>query len=58
MGAAGLGGAILPGAVGVLLQRAGTEALGPALITLSVALLLVYAVTSARARTQPSAALT
>lgn len=52
MGAAGLGGALLPGAVGVLVQRAGMEALGPALITLSAALLLVYAVTTARARTR------
>jgi fucose permease len=57
MGAAGLGGAVLPGAVGVLLQRVGTEALGPALITLSVALLLVYVVTTARARAQRSAVL-
>jgi fucose permease len=57
MGAAGLGGAVLPGAVGVLLQRLGTQALGPALITLSVALLVVYAVTMARARGEGSAVL-
>ncbi|HEX6338634.1 MAG TPA: MFS transporter [Jiangellaceae bacterium] len=50
MGAAGLGGAVLPGAVGVLLQRVGTGALGPALITLSGALLVVYLITTARAR--------
>lgn len=55
MGAAGLGGAVLPGAVGVLLQRVGTEAFGPALMTLSVALLLVYVVTTARARRHRSA---
>jgi fucose permease len=55
MGAAGLGGAVLPGAVGVLLQRVGMEAFGPALITLSVALLLVYVVTTARARRHRSA---
>ncbi|GLH97015.1 MFS transporter [Phytohabitans aurantiacus] len=47
IGAAGLGGALLPGAVGVLLNRFDVEYLGPALVVLSVLLLALY-VASAR----------
>ncbi|MEH1125876.1 MFS transporter [Micromonospora sp. CPCC 206061] len=52
IGAAGLGGALLPGAVGVLLNRLDVEYLGPALVTLAVLLLALY-VASAR---RPSSA--
>lgn len=47
IGAAGLGGALLPGAVGVLLNRLDVEYLGPALVVLSVLLFGLY-VASAR----------
>lgn len=40
--AAALGGAVVPAAIGVLLSQAGVEALGPALLALSLALLVAY----------------
>jgi fucose permease len=46
---AGLGGALIPAGIGVLLSRAGVEALGPALVVLSLALLGLYAVSTRRA---------
>lgn len=48
IGAAGLGGALLPGAVGVLLNRLDVEYLGPALVVLSVLLLVLYLASSRR----------
>ncbi|MDI1462912.1 MFS transporter [Catellatospora sp. KI3] len=42
MAGAGLGGSIIPSLIGVLMGAAGVEALGPALVVLSVALILVY----------------
>jgi fucose permease len=48
IGAAGLGGALLPGAVGVLLNRLDVEYLGPALVMLSVLLLVLYLASSRR----------
>ncbi|HEU4426816.1 MAG TPA: MFS transporter, partial [Pilimelia sp.] len=42
VGAAGLGGALLPAGVGVLLGRVDVAALGPALLAMSVALLALY----------------
>lgn len=48
VGAAGLGGALLPGAVGVLLNRLDVEYLGPALVVLSVLLLVLYLASSRR----------
>lgn len=42
VGGAGLGGAIIPAGIGVLLSRIDVEALGPALLALSVILLALY----------------
>jgi fucose permease len=42
IGAAGLGGALIPAAVGVLLSHTDVAALGPALLVLSAALLVVH----------------
>ncbi|HEX6234206.1 MAG TPA: MFS transporter [Jiangellaceae bacterium] len=50
MAAAGLGGAVIPSAVGVLLERVGVETLGPALMTLSVVLLVLFMISTARTR--------
>jgi fucose permease len=44
IGTAGLGGALIPAGIGVLLARLGVEALGPSLVVLSVILLGLYAV--------------
>ena len=49
VGAAGLGGALLPAGIGVLLGQVNVEALGPSLVALSVALLALYLVASRRA---------
>lgn len=48
VGAAGLGGALLPGAVGVLLNRLDVEVLGPCLVALSLLLLLLYTLSARR----------
>jgi fucose permease len=42
VGAAGLGGAALPAAIGVVLSRVGVETLGPCLLVLATALLVIY----------------
>jgi fucose permease len=42
VGAAGLGGAVLPAAIGVVLGRVGVEALGPSLLALAIALVAIY----------------
>jgi fucose permease len=44
---AGLGGAVVPSAIGVLLSHVGVEALGPALLALSLLLLVLYGLTAA-----------
>ncbi|MEJ3744739.1 MFS transporter [Actinomycetes bacterium KLBMP 9797] len=51
IGAAGLGGALLPGAVGVLLNRTDVEVLGLCLVALSVLLLVLYLLSTRRADT-------
>jgi fucose permease len=48
IGAAGLGGALIPAGVGVLIDRMGEQVLGPALIVLSLLLLGLYATTRRR----------
>lgn len=48
IGAAGLGGAAIPAAVGVLLSRVDVEALGPALVALALALIALYAAATRR----------
>ncbi|MFI6761965.1 MFS transporter [Micromonospora sp. NPDC050417] len=48
IGAAGLGGALLPAGIGVLLSRVTVEALGPSLLVLSLILLAVYLVSTRR----------
>ena len=48
MGAAGLGGALIPAGVGVLIDEVGEQALGPSLIVLSLVLLALYAATRRR----------
>jgi fucose permease len=48
MGASGLGGALIPAGVGVLIDRLGAQVLGPALIVLSLLLLGLYATTRRR----------
>ncbi len=54
---AGLGGALIPAGIGVLLTRSGVEALGPALVVLALALLLLYvAVNRVAARAVANAA--
>ncbi|WP_433717412.1 MFS transporter [Actinoplanes sp. CA-051413] len=52
IGASGLGGALIPAGVGVLIDRMGAQVLGPALIVLSLLLLALYAIT----RRRPAAA--
>jgi fucose permease len=52
IGASGLGGALIPAGVGVLIDRMGAQVLGPALIVLSLLLLGLYAIT----RRRPAAA--
>jgi len=47
---AGLGGAVIPSGIGVLLSRVGVEALGPALLVLSLLLLGLYAIFHRQAR--------
>lgn len=42
IGAAGLGGALIPAALGVLISRTGVAALGPALLVLATALLALH----------------
>jgi fucose permease len=49
IGASGLGGALIPAGVGVLIERQGEQVLGPALIVLSLLLLGLYATTRRRA---------
>jgi fucose permease len=48
VGAAGLGGALIPAGIGVLLSRLGVEALGPALVVLSLALLGLHTAANQR----------
>jgi fucose permease len=48
MGASGLGGALIPAGVGVLIDRVGEQVLGPSLIVLSLLLLGLYAATHRR----------
>jgi fucose permease len=48
VGACGLGGALLPAGIGVLLSRVDVEALGPALAVLSIALLGLYLASARR----------
>ncbi|MFI7542779.1 MFS transporter [Actinoplanes sp. NPDC049599] len=60
IGASGLGGALIPAGVGVLIDRLGEQVLGPCLIVLSLVLLGLYAATRRRppapAQSPPSAA--
>jgi fucose permease len=48
IGGAGLGGALIPAGIGVLLGAAGVEALGPSLVVLSLLLIALYAAASRR----------
>jgi fucose permease len=48
IGASGLGGALIPAGVGVIINRTGEEALGPALVVLSLLLLALYAASARR----------
>jgi fucose permease len=48
LGASALGGALLPGLVGILLSRIDVEALGPSLVAMSLLLMLLYAASSRR----------
>ncbi|WP_200209927.1 MFS transporter [Micromonospora coerulea] len=48
IGAAGLGAALVPAAIGVLLGRTSVQALGPALLVLAVALIALHAAASRR----------
>jgi fucose permease len=50
---AGLGGAVIPAGIGVLLSRVDVEALGPALLALSVLLIVLYALVN-RPRASPA----
>ncbi|MET7807881.1 MFS transporter [Micromonospora chersina] len=50
IGAAGLGAALVPAAVGVLLARVSVAALGPTLVVLAVALIALHAAGARRAR--------
>ncbi|MFG2109100.1 MFS transporter [Micromonospora chersina] len=50
IGAAGLGAALVPAAVGVLLARVSVAALGPTLVVLAVTLVALHAVGARRAR--------
>lgn len=45
IGASGLGGALIPAGIGVIIDRVGEQALGPALVVLSLVLLCLYAAT-------------
>lgn len=53
--AAGLGGALVPTAIGILLGRTSVEALGPALVVLTVALVALHFTASRRSPATPSA---
>ncbi|MBV1850060.1 MFS transporter [Catellatospora tritici] len=53
MAGAGLGGSIIPSLIGVLMGAAGVEALGPALVVLSAALIVVY-LAAVRSRPAPA----
>ena len=55
IGGAGLGGALIPAGIGVLLGAAGVEALGPTLVVLSLLLIALYAA-STRGRRPVAAA--
>ncbi|WP_242624080.1 MFS transporter [Micromonospora kangleipakensis] len=48
IGAAGLGGALVPAGIGVLLGRTSVQALGPALVVLAAALIALHAAASRR----------
>jgi fucose permease len=48
IGASGLGGALIPAGIGVLIDRLGAQILGPALVVLSALLLILYAATQRR----------
>lgn len=48
IGASGLGGALIPAGVGVLIDRVGEQVLGPSLVVLSLLLLGLYAATRRR----------
>jgi fucose permease len=48
IGASGLGGALIPSGIGVLIDRFGEQVLGPALVVLSLVLLALYAATQRR----------
>jgi fucose permease len=48
IGASGLGGALIPAGVGVLIDRLGEQVLGPSLVVLSLLLLGLYAATRRR----------
>jgi fucose permease len=48
IGGAGLGGALIPAGIGVLLSRVDIQALGPALLGLSLLLIALYAATTRR----------
>lgn len=48
LGASALGGALLPGLVGILLSRIDVEALGPSLVVMSLLLMLLYTASSRR----------
>jgi fucose permease len=56
IGGAGLGGALIPAGIGVLLGAAGVEALGPTLVVLSLLLIALYAASTRSRRPAPSAA--
>ncbi|AVT32001.1 MULTISPECIES: sugar MFS transporter [unclassified Plantactinospora] len=53
IGASGLGGAIIPGAIGVLIGRTSVAVLGPALVVLSLAMIALYWASSRRAARHP-----
>ncbi len=54
IGGAGLGGALIPAGIGVLLSRVDVEALGPALLVLSLILLALYAASTRGAARRPT----
>jgi fucose permease len=56
VGAAALGGAVLPAAIGVVLARFGVETLGPALLVLALLLLATYLAPALRPRTDDAPA--
>lgn len=53
IGAAGLGGAIIPGLIGVLISRTSVAALGPALVVLTLAMLALYWASTRRPPVDP-----